>query len=202
VKWVVFRPPAPWAQWLAWPQDAPGIARLAFAQADVRAGFDERLSAAIALSSSGLAQRDLLAMNALEAALLWCRVERQGERQDPRLHRALAFLAERLDRTVAVDDLAAAAGLSRSQLVRLFRRQLGSSPARWHEEQRLDRARALLRATDLPVAAIAERIGFANPFHFSARFTRRTGCSPRAYRLGAARRPDGAARRPDGGLPR
>jgi AraC family transcriptional regulator of arabinose operon len=184
VQWVVFRPPAAWMEVLAWPESAPGIARMAFAQAEVRAAFRERLAAAIALASSPLAQRDRLAMNALEAALVWCSVERQGARQDPRLHKALAHLAAHLERSVPLDEVAAVAGVSRPQIVRLFRRHVGASPARWHEDQRIDRARQLLRATDLPVAAIAERIGFANAFHFSTRFARRTGRSPRAYRRG------------------
>jgi len=186
VQWIVFRAPARWLEWLQWPSETgtPGISCLRFTDPVVRDAFRERLVAAIAIASSGHAQREELAMNALEGALLWCAAARSGAAIDARLLKAQRYLNERLDRAVPLDEVATAAGLSRPQVARLFRRHVGTSVARWHEEQRLDRARQLLRATDLPVAAIAERVGYANAFHFTARFTRRTGRSPRAYRRG------------------
>ncbi|WP_368671259.1 AraC family transcriptional regulator [Marinobacterium sedimentorum] len=46
----------------------------------------------------------------------------------------------------------------------------------------MDRAEALLRHTDIPIAAIAEQCGFASPFHFSRLFKSSRDLSPRAFR--------------------
>jgi len=48
--------------------------------------------------------------------------------------------------------------------------------------KRLEFARELLQETDLPVAEIAERSGFCDPFYFSRCFSRHYGRSPRKFR--------------------
>lgn len=44
------------------------------------------------------------------------------------------------------------------------------------------RARELLAASDLTVAAVATIVGYNDPFHFSRQFRRQNGCSPSEYR--------------------
>lgn len=188
VLWVVFQPRADWLDWLAWPAIAPGLGRLALPAGPLREGLVERLGTCIALAASARAHRDLLAMNALEGALLWCREAASAQGRpgiDGRLKRAVDHACAHLERHLPLDELAEAAGLSRPQLTRLFRRHLGTSPQRFHERQRLERVRQLLDATTLPLAEIAGRTGFCSPFHCSARFRRQYGVSPRAYRAKA-----------------
>ena len=52
----------------------------------------------------------------------------------------------------------------------------------YREHQRLSRACQLLSVTAHAVQSIAAAVGYANPFHFSTRFRRFAGMSPRAYR--------------------
>ena len=52
------------------------------------------------------------------------------------------------------------------------------------ESQRIEAAKALLLTSNDPVYAIAGKVGFENPFHFSSRFRRRVGMSPREFRAG------------------
>jgi AraC family transcriptional regulator len=87
----------------------------------------------------------------------------------------------RLDQ-VPLDDLAAAAGVSRAHLARIFRANLGATPVEALRILRLDRAAALLVRTNLPINVIAERTGFENAFHFSRAFRRQYGRSPRELR--------------------
>jgi AraC family transcriptional regulator of arabinose operon len=187
VLWVVFRAPPDWLDWLDWPEAAPGIMHMRLADPALRRQIEARLDEARTLSEGSLPNRDLLAMNALEAALLWCWNQARGEaRLDQRLKRAVAWMCERLGQPQDVAQAARAAGVSAPHFARLFRRHLGTSPQRWLEERRIERACALLRATPLAVGEIAEQTGFASPFYFATRFRNRVGRSPSAYRAAAA----------------
>jgi len=81
-----------------------------------------------------------------------------------------------------VDDLARAAGLSRAHFSREFRRAFGESPHAYLLTRRLERAAALLRATDRSVADICFSVGLASVGSFTTSFTRTFGVSPTAYR--------------------
>jgi AraC-like DNA-binding protein len=81
-----------------------------------------------------------------------------------------------------VDDLAAAAGLSRAHFSREFRRAFGESPHAYLLTRRLERAAALLRTTDHSVAEICFAVGLQSVGSFTTSFTRTYGVSPTAYR--------------------
>ncbi|HEX6491031.1 MAG TPA: helix-turn-helix transcriptional regulator [Gaiellaceae bacterium] len=85
-----------------------------------------------------------------------------------------------------VSDLARAAGLSRSHFSREFRRAFGESPHAYLLTRRLERAAALLRNTDRPVAEICFSVGLRSIGSFTTSFTRSYGMPPTAYRAAAA----------------
>jgi AraC-like DNA-binding protein len=81
-----------------------------------------------------------------------------------------------------VDDLAAAAGLSRAHFSREFRRAFGDSPHAYLLTRRLERAAALLRNTDRSVTDICFSVGLQSLGSFTTSFTRTYGVSPTRYR--------------------
>jgi AraC-like DNA-binding protein len=81
-----------------------------------------------------------------------------------------------------VESLGAQVGLSRAALARRFSRQVGESPLSYLTRWRLSLAADLLAGTDLTLAAIATRVGYANPFALSAAFKRIHGIAPSRYR--------------------
>jgi AraC-like DNA-binding protein len=83
---------------------------------------------------------------------------------------------------LTVEDLAAAAGLSRAHFSREFRRAFGEPPHVYLLTRRLERAAALLRNTDRPVVEICLSVGLASIGSFTSSFTRTYGESPTAYR--------------------
>src|SRR3712207_2083682 len=83
---------------------------------------------------------------------------------------------------LGVDDMAAAAGLSRAHFSREFRRAFGESPHAYLLTRRLERSAALLRTTDRSVADICFSVGLASVGSFTTSFTRPFGESPTAYR--------------------
>ena len=98
------------------------------------------------------------------------------------LLRARDLADARYFEALTVDDLAAAAGLSRAHFSREFRRAFGESPHAYLLTRRLERAAALLRTTDRCVADICFSVGLQSLGSFTTTFTRTYGLSPTAYR--------------------
>src|SRR5918992_2767509 len=98
------------------------------------------------------------------------------------LLRAKDLVDARYAQPLDVDDLAAAAGLSRAHFSREFRRAFGESPHSYLLTRRLERAAALLRNTDGAVKDICYSVGLRSVGSFTSSFTRVYGRSPLAYR--------------------
>jgi transcriptional regulator GlxA family with amidase domain len=79
-------------------------------------------------------------------------------------------------------SLSARAGFSERHLTRLFARELGTTPARFVEEVRVEAARTLLETSDAPLDVIARRSGLSSAETLRRVFTREVGCTPHAYR--------------------
>ena len=92
------------------------------------------------------------------------------------------WATSRLDTRLTLAHLAERAGLSGRTLARRFAEQLGTSPGQWLIGQRIDAARVLLEQTDLPVEAIATRVGLTSAVNLRRRFRTHLGTTPGAYR--------------------
>jgi AraC family transcriptional activator FtrA len=103
-------------------------------------------------------------------------------RVDESLAPLLEWAISRLDSRLTVARLAERAGLSSRTLARRFTEQLGTSPGRWLLNQRLDAARVLLEQTNLPVEAVATRVGLASATNLRRRFWAYLGSTPGTYR--------------------
>src|ERR1700745_2233933 len=98
------------------------------------------------------------------------------------LLRAKDLVDARYAEPITVDDLAAAAGLSRAHFSRMFSRTFGESPRAYLQSRRLERAAALLRYTDRSVAEICVMVGLQSIGSFTTSFARVFGKPPAAYR--------------------
>jgi AraC-like DNA-binding protein len=83
---------------------------------------------------------------------------------------------------ITVDDLAAAAGLSRAHFSRMFTQTFGESARSYLRSRRLERAAALLRYTDRSVADVVVMVGLQSVGSFTSSFARVYGLPPAAYR--------------------
>ncbi|MGH2983762.1 MAG: helix-turn-helix domain-containing protein [Solirubrobacterales bacterium] len=81
-----------------------------------------------------------------------------------------------------LEGLARAAHVSPRHFSREFRRTFGETPYQYLLTRRLERARHLLRTTDLQVAEICLAVGFNSIGSFTTTFRRHVGISPTAYR--------------------
>ncbi|GAA0623608.1 AraC family transcriptional regulator [Kribbella sandramycini] len=100
---------------------------------------------------------------------------------DP-LERAMSYLADRLDSSVRVPELAKLVGVSPSHLSALFRKVTGGGVLAYHQSLRMARARTLLDSSPATVAKIADELGYADPLYFSRQFSRFHGMSPTQFR--------------------
>lgn len=93
-----------------------------------------------------------------------------------------AWALDHLAEPLTLDRLAAHAHTSTRTLTRRFREETGLSPLQWLLHQRIDRARELLEATDLPIAVVARQSGLGTPESLRLHILRRNGLTPSAYR--------------------
>jgi AraC-like DNA-binding protein len=98
------------------------------------------------------------------------------------LLRAKDLADARYREPLGVDEMAAAAGLSRAHFSREFRRAFGEPPHGYLLTRRLERAAALLRNTDRSVAEICLDVGLTSVGSFTTSFKRNFGKTPTAYR--------------------
>ena len=97
------------------------------------------------------------------------------------LARLDGYVEAHLEAPITLEVLAGLANLSVFHFARRFKHTTGRSPYQYVLEWKIRRARALLRAGELPVAAIGDALGYASPAHFATAFKRAVGLSPRAF---------------------
>jgi AraC-like DNA-binding protein len=105
------------------------------------------------------------------------------------LRRARDLMDREYYRPLDVPAMARAAHASPSHFARQFRRAFGETPYAYLMTRRIERAKALLRGSDLSVTEISLAVGCQSLGTFSARFHEIVGMSPRAYRASARAEP-------------
>jgi AraC-like DNA-binding protein len=96
--------------------------------------------------------------------------------------RVTSRLLDDLTGDTSLAELAALCGRSRSYFVRAFKQSTGMPPHRWLLTQRLQRAKDLLRGTNIPIAEVALACGFSDQSHLTRAFSKAFRISPGAWR--------------------
>jgi AraC family transcriptional regulator len=92
------------------------------------------------------------------------------------------YIDAHLDRDIKLADLAGAIGMSQFHFCHMFKQSIGTSPYQYLLQQRIERAKQLLKQTDRSVTEIALDCGFNSHSHLSKQFRQLTGLTPKAYR--------------------
>ena len=95
---------------------------------------------------------------------------------------AVELMEANIKEPISQEELAEYVGLSRRQLQRLFQRHLLCAPSRYYLQLRLQRARELLRQTNLSLVEISSLCGFVSTSHFSKSYKEFFGHSPSGER--------------------
>jgi AraC-like DNA-binding protein len=127
---------------------------------------------------------DVLLVQALRSFIARKPCQEHGLRAlgDPQIGRALQLIHAHLAHPFTVESLATAVGLSRSGFAARFSDLVRLAPLEYIARWRMTRAAELLRESDLPMMAVAERVGYGSEAAFNRAFKRWQGAAPATYR--------------------
>lgn len=107
----------------------------------------------------------------------------KGESKDVlRFRSMISYIHDNYMNKISLDNIASAAGVSRSKCCRLFRNQAGQSPAQFIGDYRLEKSRNYLEKTTVPIAEVAQNCGFPQVTYFDRVFLDKYGQTPLKYR--------------------
>ena len=102
------------------------------------------------------------------------------------------YLDRHFTEQLTLQSLGKALHLSPYYLAHVFRETCGYSPAQYLLRRRIGEAQGLLLSTDLPISAIAERVGFETQNYFNMQFSKHVGMPPTKYRQTRTGKPQDA----------
>ncbi len=105
------------------------------------------------------------------------------------LLRVRAYIDSYSATPISIERMSREAGFSPYHFIRLFQRAYRQTPHQYLVQRRIQKAKALLRSTDLSVTDICSEVGFESLGSFSTLFRRDVGLSPSAYRERCAAAP-------------
>jgi AraC family transcriptional regulator len=171
----------------------------AYGEVELRASrkfADRRLSAIVAAVEAEMVAgfpSGRLFMDSVEQAMAVALVKGHAVRHRPvqiyrgglgsaRLRRIKELVHAKIEDDFSLDEMAQSVGLSTAHFARLFRKSMGETPHQFVLRQRLERAKAMLRAPDARVLDVALACGFKTQQHFAQVFRVVWGVSPTEYR--------------------
>ncbi|MCA5962258.1 helix-turn-helix transcriptional regulator [Blautia sp. RD014234] len=94
----------------------------------------------------------------------------------------MEYISFNYNQKIEINELADYIGVNRSYLTSSFKKAIGCSPQEYLVNLRMEKARSLLKNTDMQINAIANSVGYVDQLAFSKIFKQHYGMSPRAYR--------------------
>lgn len=98
------------------------------------------------------------------------------------VRKAMAYIHEHFPEPISRKEIARHVNIAEDYLTYCFRQELGTTPIKYLQRYRVNRARSLLRRDENTITEIARLVGFSDSGYFSRIFHRETGLSPEAYR--------------------
>jgi AraC family transcriptional regulator len=106
----------------------------------------------------------------------------EGGLPQRQLLQVLEYIHAHLERDIKLADLAELLGMSQFHFSHTFKQSIGTSPHQYLLQQRVERAKQLLKQTDRSIVDIALECGFNSHSHLSKQFRQLTGMTPKRYR--------------------
>lgn len=113
-------------------------------------------------------------------------VDCEGGLSDRQILQIADYVRDHLAEEIKLAELAELTRMSHFHFSRLFKQAVGVPPHQYVIEQRIERAKQLLKQTQLPIMEIAIECGFSSHSHLGKWFRQCTGVSPKAYRTSQA----------------
>lgn len=110
------------------------------------------------------------------------KVENNNDQTFRLISKAKFLLQEAIEDPINIEEMAKDLPMGYSKFRKVFKQKTGLSPNQYYLELRLNKAKALLKTTDLNIIEISHLTGFETLFYFSALFKKKNGVSPKFYR--------------------
>jgi signal transduction histidine kinase/DNA-binding LacI/PurR family transcriptional regulator/AraC-like DNA-binding protein len=98
------------------------------------------------------------------------------------VRKAMAYIHENFSQPISRRDIAGYVNIAEDYLTFCFRQELGTTPIKYLQRYRVNRAKELIKGGPTSITEIARLVGFADSGYFSRIFHRETGMSPEAFR--------------------
>jgi AraC-like DNA-binding protein len=126
-------------------------------------------------------QTKMLFCNVLEEMFVCVRNQSNGGSQ-ALFEQVSAYIHEHYNEHLTIPRLAEQSGVNRNRLAYVFNRYAGMGPGDYLLRYRLNQAKEMLLAANVPVREIAQAVGFSDPLYFSRVFKKQFGVAPREVR--------------------
>ncbi|KAF3890925.1 helix-turn-helix domain-containing protein [Tolypothrix bouteillei VB521301] len=105
-----------------------------------------------------------------------------GKLPNHKLKQAIEYIEQHLGEKISLETIAQHLDISQCHFCHLFKQSMGVSPYQYVLQQRIEKAKHLLKQQKLTITNVALECGFANQTHFTKHFRKLTGTTPKAYR--------------------
>ncbi len=102
---------------------------------------------------------------------------------DPRIIQALKLISQNINTPLSIESLAGGSCMSVGHFIRLFRLQVGCSPAQFLIDRKMMKAKLMLATESLLIKEISYMLGYDDVSYFTRLFKKHVGVTPRQYRL-------------------
>jgi AraC-like DNA-binding protein len=101
---------------------------------------------------------------------------------DERMKHVQEHIHSHICEDICIEELADVACVTKPYLIRLFKREFGTSPLQYVNNKKVELAQLLLYTTDMPVKEVAYELGFSDHSYFIRMYRKLTGITPQEYR--------------------
>lgn len=104
------------------------------------------------------------------------------EMEDNRMAKTVLYIRKHLNEAIELEKLAEISCLSKDHFIRLFKKELGTTPLQYINQKKIEKAQLLLITEELAVKEIAFQLAFDDYSYFNRLFKKTTGVTPQEYR--------------------
>ena len=109
-------------------------------------------------------------------------METKSSNKDDRINKCLEHIHVNPDKEISVKELADLACISENHLIRLFKKEVKSTPLKYINSKKIEKAQLLLLTTNMPIREVALELSLDNVSYFNRIFKEYTGKTPSDYK--------------------
>jgi AraC-like DNA-binding protein len=104
------------------------------------------------------------------------------EMEDNRIAKTVLYIRKHLNEAIELEKLAEISCLSKDHFIRLFKKELGTTPLQYINQKKIEKSQLLLITEEIAVKEIAFQLAFEDYSYFNRLFKKITGVTPQEYR--------------------